>query len=148
MSTERTHAPRIVVGVDGSCRSEPVLAWAAQHAANVGGDVTAVLAWQSPEVFGDLPPRVESELLEAAEKRLAEIVAGADVGDVAVTQVVREGGPVRLLTELSTDADLLVLGRHGHGSARPGTPPDKPLGSVVQTCVAQAHCPTVVVPVA
>lgn len=144
MSNEQPRTARIVAGVDGSRRSEAVLAWAVAHARRLGDEVVAVLAWQPPTVFGDLPPRVESDLSESAEKRMAAIVAGCDTQGVVVTQVVQEGGPVRLLTQLAAGADLLVLGRHGGGS---DDGPDKPLGSVVNACVAQAPCPTAVVPV-
>ncbi len=135
-------APLIVAGVDGSPSSAAVLRWALRQAESVGGRVRAVLAWHFPELPGYVPARVESDLSAAAEDVLANLVkestdgAGADV-----ESVVQEGSAVALLLREARDADLLVLGRHGHGHDG-----RKLLGAVAHSCVVQAPCPVVVIP--
>ena len=57
----------------------------------------------------------------------------------ATTQVVR-GHAGTVLTDESRDADLLVVGSRGHGTAV-----GMLLGSVSQYCVQHATCPVVVV---
>jgi nucleotide-binding universal stress UspA family protein len=133
--------PLIVVGVDGSVRSEPVLRWAATHARAVGGKVLVVTAWRFPEVPGYHPPRVESELSATLERIVDGLVAATMTG-VSVRTVVHEDAPARLLLHEAKGADLLVLGSRGHdddGSPR--------LGTVTQACLLDAPCPVVVVPV-
>jgi nucleotide-binding universal stress UspA family protein len=139
MADEEAHRPLVTVGIDGSKASETVLRWAAAHARHMNARIRVVLAWQFPELPGYVPPRVESQLSAAAERVVADLVE--DLVDTEAETVVQEGGPVRLLLQQARDADLLVLGRHGHGHAD-----GKMLGSVVSTCVMQAPCPVVVVP--
>jgi len=89
---------RIVVGFDGSDGGSRALSWAVAEAAERGGTVQAVTAWQWTE------PEV--------------------------------------LTTAAADADLLVLGSHGHGRLFHAV-----LGSVAEQCIRAAVCPVVVVPV-
>ena len=141
MTSDAVGTPLIVVGIDGSAKSEPVLRWAADQARAVHGRMRVVHAWQFPEVPGYIPPRVESDLSEAAEKLTDHLVSEVLDG-FEVDTVVQEGGAVRLLLEETRGASLLVLGSHGHGHAG-----GKLLGSVTQSCLMQASCPVVVVPV-
>jgi nucleotide-binding universal stress UspA family protein len=141
MADEVSHTPLIVVGIDGSSMSEAVLQWAAAEARAVHGRMRVVLAWQFPELPGYVPPRVESDLSEAAEK-LADNLVGEVLDGLDVETVVQEGGAVRLLLHEAKNADLLVLGSHGHGHEG-----GKLLGSVTESCIMQAPCPVVVVPV-
>lgn len=141
MAPEGSPTPLIVVGIDGSAKSETVLRWAADQARAVHARMRVVLAWQFPELPGYVPPRVESDLSEAAEK-ITERLVGTVLDGFEVETVVQEGGAVRLLLSEAKDADLLVLGSHGHGHNG-----GKLIGSVTQSCLVQAHCPVVVIPV-
>lgn len=141
MTEEKDQKPLIVVGVDGSQQSKTVLAWAAEHARALDGKLRVVLAWSPPELLGWDPPRVEFELSKAAEKVLVDLIADV-ITTEQVESFVDEGSAVRVLLRASQDAALLVVGRHGHDHAG-----GKPLGSVTQSCVMQAPCPVVVVPV-
>jgi nucleotide-binding universal stress UspA family protein len=132
--------PLIVVGVDGSDAAAQVLDWARQQALATGGRVRAVFAWHVDTLGRDLPARIESDLSEAAEKRLAGLVA--PLSDIPVEQVVQEAAPAYLLLREAHEASLLVLGSHGHAGAGAA-----PLGSVVHACLSRASCPVVVVPV-
>lgn len=139
--------PVVVVGIDGSAASVPVLRWAMRHARALRGRLQVVLAWKFPEVPGYRPARVESDLSEATEKLVEQLVTDAlddlDIrrDELEIGTTVQEGGPVRILLEGAQQADLLVLGTHGDG--HDGA---KVLGSVVHSCLAQAPCPITVVP--
>lgn len=76
-------------------------------------------------------------LLDALLTEMNETISG-----VEVQRTVEEGRhPAEVLLELSTDADLLVVGSRGHrGFGR------LQMGSVSHTCVLHAVCPVVVVP--
>jgi nucleotide-binding universal stress UspA family protein len=136
---------RIVVGVDGSPGGRLALKWALHEAARHGGRVQAVIAWQwdgveappnapaSPDVARDQAVQVLSREVDAA---CADYVTPP----VLATEVVH-GSPAVVLTRAAVDADLLVLGSHGHGRLRHAV-----LGSVSEECVRRAPCPVVVVP--
>lgn len=144
MTQELEHVPVIVVGVDGSARSVPVLRWAAEQARALHGTVRVVTAWRYPEVPGYKPARTESDLSATVEKIVSEL-AHETLADVPWMAVTHEDGPVHLLLHESTHADLLVLGSRGHDHA---DDPTRRLGSVTQSCLLQAQCPVVVIPVA
>ena len=103
---------RIVVGVDGSDGGQRALRWAVHEAAARNGSVQVVTAWAP--AASDAPP--------------------------AATEVVR-GRAVDALTAAARDADLLVLGSHGHGRLHHAA-----LGSVSDACVRKSACPVVILP--
>ncbi len=133
---------RIVVGVDGSDGGIRALDWAVAEAARRGGTVAAVTAWQWTEP--DLGADVRAEREQAARRALAEAVvaARAPYPQVAVSTEAVPGGAADALTRAATDADLLVLGSHGHSRLFHAV-----LGSVAEACIRQATCPVVVIPV-
>lgn len=136
---------RIVVGIDGSESAQHALEWAAAEAAARRAPLLIAHA-------GDLPHR--GALTEdTAQRALREIRAfGRELLDDAVASVVeewdgldvttelRDANPESLLIELSTDADLVVVGRSGHGALGRAL-----LGSVSHRVAAHAHCPIVIV---
>lgn len=144
MANDGSPTPLIVVGIDCSTKSDLVLRWAANQARAVHGRLKVVHAWHFPELPGYVPFRAEAEISEAAEKLVDQLVSQVLDG-VEVETVVQEGGAVRLLLNESEHADLLVIGSHGHGHAMHDG--GKLLGSVTQSCIMQAVCPVVVVPV-
>jgi nucleotide-binding universal stress UspA family protein len=150
ISEERDHdvvqedgVQRIVVGVDGSESGQEALTWARRYAREVGGRLTAVIAWHYPPMPtgpGMVPP-TDYEPEESARSVLARAIAQADEGDlVGVEQVVAQGSAAAVLIDRSRDADLLVVGTRGHGGFA-----GMLLGSVSAPCVHHAHCPVVVV---
>jgi len=130
----------IVVGVDGSDGGRRALRWAAHEAADRGGTVQAVVAWRWDEPDGGLegPEGVD------AQQRAADILEQeiATIAQVPVARVVREGRAADVLVAAARDADLLVLGSHGHSRVW-----QRVLGSVTEECVRRATCPVVVIPV-
>jgi nucleotide-binding universal stress UspA family protein len=77
------------------------------------------------------------ELLAALLSELEETVSGVDVQ----RKVVADRRPAEALVELSTDADLLVVGSRGRGGFT-----ELLLGSVSHAAVLHSVCPVVVVP--
>jgi nucleotide-binding universal stress UspA family protein len=139
--------PLVVVGVDGSDESVAALRWAARYGAAVGASVRAVLAWHYPTAagvppVGITPAAVSSEVEERIKTDLANTVAKAspDAPGLQIDSEIRYGHPAQVLIEESASADLLVVGRRGHGGFL-----GMLLGSVSQHCVNAAHCPVVVV---
>jgi nucleotide-binding universal stress UspA family protein len=138
--------PYVVVGVDGSRESAAALRWAGRYAAVAGASVRAVLAWHYPTVVsgppvGLTPTAVSDEVKERLTATLAEAIAeAAPPPGVHIDAEIHYGHPVAVLVEQSSRADLLVVGRNGHGAFV-----GMLFGSVTQHCVAAAECPVVVV---
>jgi nucleotide-binding universal stress UspA family protein len=132
---------RIVVGVDGSPASELALRWAAGQARLTGQVVEAVASWDFPSPY-DRSMTGEFEWSEEASGALAKtvenVLGAADAG--RVVQRVTPGRAAEVLIDASRDADLLVVGPHGHGGFL-----GLPLGSVSQHVLPHAACPVAVV---
>jgi nucleotide-binding universal stress UspA family protein len=131
---------RIVVGVDGSDGGRLALRWAVREASTRGGTVQAVTAWECD----DLDPAHADDPVEVrqhAEQVLADEIAGLPSSGVVIAAEVVEGRPARVLCTAARDADLLVLGGHGHSRVWHTV-----LGSVSEECVRDSACPVVVVP--
>jgi nucleotide-binding universal stress UspA family protein len=136
------HTCRIVVGFDGSEGGARALSWAVGEAAQRGGTVQAVTAWQWTDPALGLDVRAEHDRM--ARLSLTEAIKGAvaDHPEVPVAGDAVPGRPAEVLTRAAAGADLLVLGSHGHGRLFHAV-----LGSVAEECVRAAVCPVVVVPV-
>ncbi|MDQ2707105.1 MAG: universal stress protein [Actinomycetota bacterium] len=158
--------PVVVAGVDGSLSSRDALRWAVRQAGLLDGEVHAVTAWRLPTTYGYAPDysdadfatqagktveevvaetlrqREPAKVAELVGKQLAEVVAetlGA-TPPVPVLERVVEGHPAEVLVEASREAELLVVGSHGHGAFT-----GMLLGSVSQHSVQHATCPVVVI---
>jgi nucleotide-binding universal stress UspA family protein len=146
---------RIVVGVDGSPGSRAALRWALGQAQRTDARLDVVRAvwhpgdyeWAAmPTNYGTVPlpiPEPHEDLIAAAGESLAEVVRDV-IGDdppVPVTTRAVDGQASGVLLDAAKDADLLVLGRHGHGGLI-----GMVLGSVSRHCVEHAPCGVVVIP--
>lgn len=147
MTSESDARPLVVVGVDSSEGSLAALRWAARYGAATGTPVKAVLVWHYPTTAsapppGHAPPEVQHEVEGEEADTLREAIAKAapDATDAQIHGVVRYGHPAEALIDESSRADLLVVGRRGHGGFL-----GMHIGSVSQHCVNGAHCPVVVV---
>ena len=135
---------RTVVGVDGSEGSARALRWAVNEAHTRGGTVQAVMTydWAGTEaaMLAGLGPEGERK---HAEGVLADAVAAVrlEFPRVPVATEVLLGNAAQKLTEAARDADLLVVGSHGHGRLYHAV-----LGSVSEACIRHATCPVVVIP--
>ncbi|MGW7681589.1 universal stress protein [Kribbella sp. NPDC054772] len=137
---------RVVVGVDGSVRSEQAIGFAYEFAQRIGASVTAVLAWKDPKSTGAgdilFPAHDPAVVDEDGAAVLAESVAGQAVAhpDVKVTEKQIRGTASRVLAEESQNADLLIVGSRGRGRGR-----GLVLGSVSRAVLHHAACPVAVV---
>jgi nucleotide-binding universal stress UspA family protein len=136
----------IVVGVDGSPGSRTALTWAAAEAADHGADLVVLNVWEhtlmppvgsvsvSERYVPDPSQRTADELLQVIKEELG------DNPPVLVQPRVKQGRPAKVLMEEAANADLLVVGKRGHGGFA-----GLVLGSVSQHVAAYAQCPVTVV---
>lgn len=147
MNEQASPAPRIVVGVDGSDGGRRALRWALREAKAAGARLLVVSVYfrsQSDPAFPpsaatvDLQRRAERLLREDLSAALAELDSPPEVE----TAIVPAAVTAHALAEAAADAELLVVGSHGHGAIE-----SRLLGTVSQGCVSGAICPVVVIPV-
>ena len=137
----------VVVGVDGSAESVAALRWAARYAAATGARVRALLAWHYPGAVGGPPmekapaaihDQTEAHMHQTLDAAIAKAYQGQEVA--GVEKATAYAHPAQALIDASRAADLLVVGKQGHGAFT-----GMLLGSVSIHCVTGAHCPVVVI---
>jgi nucleotide-binding universal stress UspA family protein len=138
---------KIVVGIDGSDVSKEALRWAVEDARARGAEVVALHAYEVPEPAADPTPvaplnfpglvtEAHENALQLVTDVVGEVVGKAVAVDVAPIAV--EDTPAKALLDASRDADLLVVGSHGHGLS------GLFLGSVSLECAQHAACPVLI----
>lgn len=139
---------KIVVGIDGSDASKNALRWAVEDARARGAEVVALHAYEAPVPALDAGPATPIDLPglvaaahDEAQQSVAQVVAEVigTVVSVDVAPIAVEDEPAKALVDASRDADLLVVGSHGHGLS------GLFLGSVSLECAQHAACPVVIV---
>lgn len=114
-------AQPIVVGVDGSASSLRALQQAAELADALHLPLEAVTTWEYSvrydPYYAAWSPDAESRPQVDATRILKSAVAEAFQGQppLALRTIVRRGRPAQVLTEMSTNARMLVLGSRGRG---------------------------------
>lgn len=134
---------KIVVGVDSSPASHRALQWAYQEADRWGAELHVIHAWEGPS--RPVARVAASEPRDVTEYDNAEILAAAmkelpKESTVAVHPLLLEGDPSEILRREGKDADLIVIGAHGHHGFM-----EAMLGSVAYKMTHQAPCPVAVV---
>ncbi len=132
---------RIVVGIDGSDPAAAALAWVVRLARLTGARIEAVTAAAEMPLAG---PFAEWNLgedaielgLEAQKHTLDEV----EHDDVELDSFIQQGQPAAVLLGAAKDADLLVIGTHGHGAIESAL-----LGSIGRQVATHAVCPTMLV---
>ena len=139
---ETPHVPRIVVGVDGSDQSIAALRVARKLAPTFDAVIQAVSIWDYPPDYTGFVPLGSDNFQEITLKRLERAVDAAFGIDVpeSLEKLVMFSHPSKGLVRVSEGAEMLVLGRRGHGSFR-----GLLMGSVSGACVAHAKCPVLVI---
>jgi nucleotide-binding universal stress UspA family protein len=140
----------IVVGLEDAPDAMKALDWAFAEAAAHGEHVTVVSvvnelpvatpAFYAADAVGHVHD-VRRSTRRWAERVVKSTVARRTDDGVAVEVKVVGGNPARVLTDLSRDASLVVVGRHGSNPFSRLF-----LGSVSSAVVHHAKCPVVVVP--
>jgi nucleotide-binding universal stress UspA family protein len=132
----------IVVGVDGSVDARRALDWAVAEARVRCCAVCAVHAWTVGAIADftwrprDALRRESMALLRTATRNAVRVGGPVELSWSSV-----EGEAAQVLLELSAGSQLLVLAAH-----RGLAPPDRPLGSVTETCLREATVPVAVIP--
>lgn len=133
----------VVVGVDGSAVNQGALAAAFDEASHRGASLIAVHVW-SDVSLGQIAavPLGWDDVAASEEALLAESLAGwqEKYPDVEVRRVVAQDRPVRVLSELSEQASLIVVGSRGRGGFS-----GMLLGSTSYALIHTADCPVLVV---
>jgi nucleotide-binding universal stress UspA family protein len=138
---------KIVVGIDGSGASKDALRWAVEDARARGAEVVALHAYEVPVLTTDAVPtppvdlpgltaEVHDDAQQFVTKVVDEVVGNSVSVDVAPIAV--EDPPAKALLDAARDADLLVVGSHGHGLS------GLLLGSVSLECAQHAACPVLI----
>ena len=140
----------VVVGVDESDESARALAEAFDIAGMLHAPLTVVHMWEIGAAvgMGDLGGQglMDWELLDMLQsrqrQRMDELVApfARKYRNAHVTKVFQDISPTKGLTDLSQEAQLVVVGSHGRGKLA-----DSLLGSVSQNLIHHAECPVLVV---
>jgi nucleotide-binding universal stress UspA family protein len=142
MTDPQTPQHKIVVGMDGSAGSQQAVRWAVHQAELTGSEVHAVIAWRVPHTSGWESAIDAVDWAENARKTLDTALEQALAAEDAqrVHRQVIEGHPAKTLIKQGADAELVVVGREGHGGFA-----GMVLGSVGMHVLAHATCPVVVV---
>jgi nucleotide-binding universal stress UspA family protein len=111
---------QIVVGIDGSSSSHPVLEWAAREAARREARLIVVHAWEIPaSAYGGYPqvsPDPEIYRSAAAERvRQAMLTIDPDAVPLGVEERLVRGEASAALLNAAPDADLIGLGSNRRG---------------------------------
>lgn len=129
----------VIAAVDGSDHSMRALDWALCAARGRGAPLRVVhvrqyAAWAQPDVLpAGVPDQDEDPVLDEARARLGPR------SDIAYLGL--DGAPGAVLSELGSEAQLLVLGSRGRGGFA-----SLLLGSTGMAVARDAECPVVVVP--
>ena len=142
--------PGIVVGVDGSEYSGPVLEWAVKEAALRNTSLTVLTvkevagnAWTGRKETYPADQAEADKMRQAAEEATQKVVdAAGGARPASVTVPAVSGIPAQEMINASSDADLVVVGaRGGGGFAR------LMMGSVSNQVAHHSAAPVVVIPV-
>jgi nucleotide-binding universal stress UspA family protein len=139
-----TKTAKIVVGVDGSETSLRALRWALAEAELRHATVDVIHSWHV-NYYGDMTgamPYPEEVFASAARDTLDRaLTAVADEAKtVVVTGHLELGNAASTLIMAAETADLVVLGRRGHGGFL-----SLVMGSVATQVSSHASCPVVIV---
>lgn len=138
----------IVVGVDGSAASSAAVSWAAREAAMRNVPLTLVHMFKTfvptfPQI--PMPTGVAEWQEDDGRQVLEEAVKTAEDAvptdrTIAIASEVRCSPPVPTLTEMSSEAEMVVVGSNGRGAVGRVL-----LGSVSSGVVRSAKCPVAVI---
>ena len=132
---------QVVVGVDGTDGGRRALAWALRYAAETGAPLLVASVYYDPAAGPDRTPTPRAVWArQEAERHLSADLVGALATAEGVPQIdtaVIPGGVIaHALADLAENADLLVVGSHGHS-----TLVGRLLGTVSMGCVTSAVRP-------
>lgn len=138
---------KIVVGIDGSEGSNNALRWAISESKLRGTAIEVVHVWNFVPIVDPISGMAfvpTPDLQESAELLTKNTVQSVSelAGSVTITTHTQQGNAAEVLIKHSQQADLLVVGRRGHGGFI-----GLLIGSTAEQVTRHASCPVVVVPV-
>lgn len=140
---------RMLVPTDFSSPSDLALEYAADMASRYGASIHLLHVMEDPALTAAYPdvyfvefPALRQEMIEDAERRLAESLTQRVPANVKTTTHVVTGRPARVIAQEATDRgiDLIVMGTHGRGGLA-----HLMLGSVAERVLRMAPCPVLTV---
>jgi nucleotide-binding universal stress UspA family protein len=143
---ENTITQPIIVGVDGSAHSIHALQQAAELAVSLNCPLEAVTTWEYSVLhdpyYVKWSPDADWSPQNEARRVLETAVDDAFQGEppLPVRTDVMRGRAAHVLTEMSRNARMLVLGSRGHGGFA-----GLLLGSVSAACAAHAQSPVLII---
>jgi len=144
-TTQHEGGGGVVVGTDGSARSDAALGFAFRQASLLSLPLTVVHAFWSEqdEGYPSQARRYDEADVEDMRLMLAESIAGleADCPEVKVSLYVERGLPDKVLLHACETADLVVVGTHPTNVLY-----DLLAGEVSRSVLGHARCPVAVVP--
>jgi nucleotide-binding universal stress UspA family protein len=140
--------PGVLVGIDGSAHSQPVLEWAAKEAALRQTSLTVLTVYHGVAGFwgGTLRYAGDDALVDkarqAAQAETDKVLASlGDTRPASVTVKAAEGIPAEIILEEGADADMIVVGSRGGGGFTRLLQ-----GSVSSTVAEHARVPVMILP--
>jgi len=133
----------IVCGIDGSAAGQRALEWAVDEAIRRSCKlrVVTVWAWDGGEgIAGPSPAAAHDHAKRAQDIAVSGVLAHTD-NPPEVEQLVVRGVASESLCVSALDAELMVLGSHGHGTMH-----DHLVGSTSMRAIHHAPCPVVILP--
>lgn len=134
---------KIVVGVDGSYASLEALRHAQYLAGSLNAHIEAIGCWDYPRMYDSYILAGTERHKEGAEKVVNQAITrvfGTDTPRNLTVSLV-QGDPRSVLIKAGRNADLLIVGRKGHGMLA-----GLLIGSVSSYCIAHASCAVLVAP--
>ena len=131
----------VVCGIDGSANAQHALLWSADLVAGTGGEVVAVHALGLVEMVGGEAVPTFSHRSEIEDLCVTVWCAQLASSGVEWRHAVLDGHPVDVMLRAADEfaAELIVVGRRGHGNA-------SGLGSTSAELARRATYPVAIVP--
>lgn len=137
----------VLVGIDDSPGAASALRWALRYASATDSTLEVLHVWHQADEYSWISPEpAPDDPTVIARRQVAAMVTdartetGVDSAMVSATTTVRIGRAVPVLLQAADHADLVVVGRRGHGGFA-----GLLLGSVSAQVAAHAPCPVTVV---
>jgi len=134
----------IVCGIDGSAAGQRALEWAMDEAIRRTCKLRVVTAftWDLGEAVGgpSSPAAARSQAKQIQDIAIARVLADT-ANPPEVERVLVRGAASESLCTSAMDAELIVLGSHGHSAVH-----DQLVGSTSMRAIHQSSCPVVILP--
>jgi nucleotide-binding universal stress UspA family protein len=144
-SEDEPEVGKVVVGLDGSAPAQDALALGFQAAADRRARLVVLHAWKMSSGYDDVigsRTMVDAWFEHAGAQTEALVAPWRELyEDVEVEIALKHQYPAHALVTASEDADLVVVGRRGHGA-----PLGIYLGSISRTLIREGQCPVEIAP--